>query len=78
MTRIIMTDRIALRAMMAAMPVYPSVNLSKILLNPLKNLASHPVDSFFGFRIIALNAGLNVSALKAENNTEMAMVMANC
>jgi hypothetical protein len=31
-----------------------------------------------GLRSIALRAGLSVRALKAENSTEIAIVMANC
>ena len=43
-----------------------------------KKRASKPLDSFFGFSSRAARAGLSVRALKAENATEMAMVMANC
>ena len=76
-TPIMMTDRIDFFATMAATPVYPKVNLSNMRLNASKKRCSHPVDFFFGFKRIALNAGLSVKALKAENNTEIAMVMAN-
>jgi hypothetical protein len=46
-------------------------------LNPAKNLANAPFFSVGGFNNIAASAGLNVNALKAENATEIAMVIAN-
>ena len=54
------------------------VKASKRLLNPSKNLPSQPLASWLGLSKIEHRAGLKVKALMAENNTEMAMVIANC
>ena len=51
---------------------------SKTRLNAAKNFPSGPPTCCFGFSSMADSAGLKVSALKAENSTEIAMVMANC
>src|ERR1700681_2540968 len=47
-------------------------------LNQRKNLPSRLLLAVLGLRINAASAGLNDSALKADNTTETAMVTANC
>jgi hypothetical protein len=59
-------------------PTNPSVTRPNTLSNPAPSLPNTPVRGPRGRRSSALSAGLNVSALKAEMSTEIAMVSANC